>query len=86
MADVVTGSAVRDMLAGAEMMAAGAISFSAAAAGAEAETSASAAAEADSALIKAVRRGVRLPLLAMLFVLMVMSVLLITSQPGRLGW
>jgi hypothetical protein len=72
------------VLVGAVMMAAGAISLSAAAAGARPETSASAAAEADSALIKTARIGVRLAPLSILFVLLVMSVPLVTLQP-RLG-
>ena len=64
---------------------AGAVSLSAATAGTRSEDSAIAAAESDKALIKKVRIGVRLPLLAILFVLLVIVVLLVTSQRERLG-
>src|SRR5271154_751611 len=63
---------------------AGGASLSAAAAGARAEISASAAAENDKALMSKGRMGVRFPLLAMFFVLLVMGALLVTSQPRRL--
>ncbi len=85
LADEVLGGAIE---AGTLMMAGpglGAASPSAAAAGATLEASASAVAEADKALINNVRIGVRLPLLAILSVLLVMGALRVTL-PGRLDW
>ena len=95
--DVVAGASVADEVlaraagAGTEMMAgpdAGACvaSPSAAAAGARLEANASAAAEADNALINNHRIGVRLPLLAIFFVLLVIGALRVTSQPRHLDW
>src|ERR1700722_10524009 len=63
---------------------AGAASLSAAVAGARPKIGASDAAENDNAPMSKVRSGVRLPLRAMFFVLLVIGALLVTSQSGRL--
>src|SRR5579871_2298236 len=80
MLEVLRGSEERAL--GGTLMMAGpdGTSPSAAEAGARHEASVSASADADSALIRKVRSGVRLPLQAMVFVLLVMGVLPVTLR------